>query len=421
MLSKLDMIIPVELLGLSDVKIIDIALRNNRELIIKVESTEEETTCRNCGKVCKSHGVDRPMEMRHLPILGYKTYIQLTPKRGICDDCSEKPITTTQTLDWYDRRARQTKPYEDYLLFELINSTAADVSRKEEIDHHTIDSILDKKVATTVNFALILILGVIGIDEISLRKGRQKYVTVITYRHDGKVKVLAVLNGRTKLAVKAFLKSIPGHLKKTVMAVCTDMYDGFVKAASEVFGDKVITVDRFHVAKLYRKKLIVLRKSELKKLKKRLSVEEYKSLKEGIALLKKGRDYFTEDEKKIVALLFKHSPKLKLAYQFSREITAIFATRQTKKEAEQEFRSWISKVVASDVNCFKTFIKTLKKYMNEITNYFLERNTSGFVEGFNNKIKVLTRRCYGLGSASRLFQRIKLDTEGLGMFAFAGA
>ena len=68
-----------------------------------------------------------------------------------------------------------------------------------------------------------------------------------------------------------------------------------------------------------------------------------------------------------------------------------------------------------------TLIKTLKKYMNEITNYFLERNSSGFVEGFNNKIKVLTRRSYGLRSAGRLFQRLKLDTEGLGMFRFSGA
>ena len=421
MLTKLDMVIPVELLGLSGINIIEIGLRGTRELVIKVESTEEETTCRNCGKVCQSHGVDRPMEMRHLPILGYRTYIQITPKRGICHDCGDKPITTTQTLGWYDRRARQTKPYEDHLLFELINSTVADVSRKEEIDYHTIERILDKKIATTVDFAAILILGVIGIDEISLRKGRQKYVTVITYRYNGEVKVLAVLNGRTKRAVKAFFESIPEYLKNTVTAVCSDMYDGFIKAASEVFGDKVITVDRFHVAKLYRKQLITLRKSELKKLKKRLTAEEYKSLKDGIALLRKGRDYFTEEEKIVVAELFKLSSKLQLAYQFSRELTAIFATHQTKKEAEIEFRKWIAKVSVSEVSCFKTFIKTLKKYMNEITNYFLERNTSGFVEGFNNKIKVLTRRSYGLKSASRLFQRLKLDTEGFGVFQFAGA
>jgi transposase len=421
MLTKIDMDIPLELLGLSDIKLTEINLRNKRELIIKVESTKETTTCRNCGKDCKSHGYDRPMELRHLSMFGYKTIIQLTPKRGICHDCSDKPITTTQTLDWYDRNARQTKPYEDHLLFELINSTVADVSRKEEIDYHTIDSLIDKKIETKVDFSLILFLGVIGIDEISLRKGRQKYVTVITYRHNDEVKILAVLKGRTKKAVKGFFESIPYRLKQTVTAVCSDLYDGFINAAKEVFGDKVITADRFHVAKLYRKQLITVRKSELAKLKKKLTAEEYKSLKDGIALLRKGRDYFTEEEKLIVFDLFNYSPKLRLAYQFSRQLTAIFATHHSKEEAEAEFRNWISEVSSSELTCFKTFIKTLKKYMNEITNYFLERNSSGFVEGFNNKIKVLTRRSYGLRSAERLFQRLKLDTEGLGMFKFAGA
>ena len=62
-------------------------------------------------------------------------------------------------------------------------------------------------------------------------------------------------------------------------------------------------------------------------------------------------------------------------------------------------------------------IKTLKKYMNEITNYFLERNSSGFVEGFNNKIKVLTRRSK---KCRKVFKLLKLDTEGLGMFRFSG-
>ena len=32
---------------------------------------------------------------------------------------------------------------------------------------------------------------------------------------------------------------------------------------------------------------------------------------------------------------------------------------------------------------------------DEMTNYFLERHTSGFVEGLNNKIKVLKRTAYG--------------------------
>ena len=73
MLQKLDMVIPVDVLGLSGVEIVDIYLRDKHELIIKVKSTQDETTCRKCGKICQSHGHDRPMELRHLPILGYKT------------------------------------------------------------------------------------------------------------------------------------------------------------------------------------------------------------------------------------------------------------------------------------------------------------------------------------------------------------
>lgn len=400
MLKKLEMNIPNELLKLSGVEVEEIFLRDNHELVIKVKSIEEETICRKCGSACKSHGYDRPMEMRHLPILGYKTYIQLTPKRGTCSKCDVKPVTTTQTMDWYDRNARQTKPYEQHLLFELVNSTVADISRKEDIDPHTISKIIDKHVQKDVDFTLIFFLGVLGIDEISLRKGRQQYVTVITYRHNGEVKLLKVLNGRKRKTVEDFLNSIPERLKVTVSAVCSDLYDGFINAAKEVFGDRVVTADRFHVAKLYRKKLISIRKSELKRMKKLLTTEEYKALKPAIAVLTKGRDYFTDEEKEILQPLFIHSPKLQLAYIYSHRLTTTFNSKITKEQAEEAFRQWIADVTSSKLKCFKTFISTLDKYMDEITNYFLDRNTSGFVEGFNNKLKVLTRRSYGLSSIS---------------------
>ena len=55
--------------------------------------------------------------------------------------------------------------------------------------------------------------------------------------------------------------------------------------------------------------------------------------------------------------------------------------------------------------------------MDEITNYFLEGWTSGFVEGFNNRVKVLKRRCYGIFNIDKLFQRISLDLNGYQTFA----
>ncbi|MBK8753639.1 MAG: transposase [Candidatus Competibacteraceae bacterium] len=43
---------------------------------------------------------------------------------------------------------------------------------------------------------------------------------------------------------------------------------------------------------------------------------------------------------------------------------------------------------------------------------FSDRLTSGFVEGLNNKIKVIKRRCYGLKNIGHLFQHLYLDLCG---------
>jgi len=47
-----------------------------------------------------------------------------------------------------------------------------------------------------------------------------------------------------------------------------------------------------------------------------------------------------------------------------------------------------------------------------IISTFNNRTTSGFVEGFNYKIKVVNRQCYGIFNIQHLGQRILLDTLG---------
>ena len=87
-----------------------------------------------------------------------------------------------------------------------------------------------------------------------------------------------------------------------------------------------------------------------------------------------------------------------------------------KKTAENKINEWIEKVEKSNLVGFNSFIKTLKKYKNIILNYFNKRQTSGFVEGLNNKIKVIKRRCYGIFKAESLFRRITLDLDGYNLF-----
>ena len=410
--------ISAEILGLSDVTVenvkIDLAVRR---ITIQVRSTKEEIPCRICHNPTKPHGTGRPLQLRHLSILGKETTIEISPRRGRCSSCEDGP-TTTQRLDWYDINSKFTKPYEQHLLFELVNSTVADVSRKEDVDYHAVSAVIDKHIEEKIDFSTIHSLGIIGLDEISLKKGYKDYVTLVTYRCNGEVRLLAVLKGRKRDTVEAFLRTIPKRLKRTVNAVCCDLYDGFINAAKAVFDKRVLVVaDRFHVRKLYGRGLITLRKAELKRLKRIFSDEQYKSLKPAIALLRKQKDYFTDDERRILEPLFKLSPKLALAYKLSHELTSIFNSHITPTQAKELMAKWIESVMISGVKCFNKFMNTLSNYMDIITNYFDGRNNSGFVEGFNNRVKVLKRRCYGLANITRLFQRIILDTTGLFRFA----
>ena len=55
------------------------------------------------------------------------------------------------------------------------------------------------------------------------------------------------------------------------------------------------------------------------------------------------------------------------------------------------------------------FIKTFEQWQEEILNYFEGRQTSGVVEGINNKVRVILKRAYGLKSGDSLWTRLILD------------
>ena len=400
-------------LGLANVEIEKVVITKKEEFFITVKSTINGTECRKCGKILtKFHGTDRPIKLRHLPILGKAVYLQIAPKRYQCDACQGGP-TTSQTLSWYNSRSRQTKAYEEHILLCLINSTIEDVSLKEDLGDQRICGILERFIESQVNWEKLASLEVIGLDEISLKKGHQDFVTIVTGRIGEKTIILAVLEDRLKTTVKAFLSSIPKRLRQTVKAVCSDMYEGFINAAKEVFGKRVrVVADRFHVAKSYRNELEKLRKKEMKRLKNELSETAYKELKGAMWALRKKPENLSDEETQIIQRLFRYSPQLKQAYELCGELTSLFEETMTKKQAKQKLKKWKKQIEKKKLKCFDTFLKTLDNRREEITNYFCDRYNSGFVEGLNNKIKVIKRRCYGVFNCENLFRRIFLDLEG---------
>ena len=128
--------------------------------------------------------------------------------------------------------------------------------------------------------------------------------------------------------------------------------------------------------------------------------------------LRKAKTALDTDERKQLKQLFVHSPDLKKAYQLSQQLTQLLNTSTTRSGGIRRLKNWMRAVNTSKLKCFDTFLGTLETWLEEIANYFVARENSGFVEGLNNRIKVIKRRCYGLVDKNHLFQRITLELNG---------
>jgi transposase len=405
-------------LDIPDVRVLSTEINKVGDLIITIESTKEGTNCRGCGReIRKRHGYAEWTIIRHLPVFGRPSYLRYRPRRYQCMECEDHP-TTTQRLEWRDGNSPQSKVYDDHLLLQLVNSTVEDVSVKESVAYDCVLGALERRIDASVDWGRYAVLGVIGLDEIALKKGHGNFVVIVTARLvDGRLVILAVLPNREKDSVVEFLRSIPQRLKQSIHTVCCDMYEGFTEAVREELSQARIVIDRFHVARAYRDGLDDLRKQELGRLKKGLPEVEYKQLKGSLWALRKKPTALTTEERRLLRLLFRYSPKLKQAYTLQQQLTAIFDLHTSPTSAKAKIRAWIKRIARSELRCFDKFINTLEHWWQDIINFFANRDNSGFVEGLNNKLKVLKRRCYGLFNLKHFFQRIFLDLEGYRLFA----
>lgn len=124
---------------------------------------------------------------------------------------------------------------------------------------------------------------------------------------------------------------------------------------------------------------------------------------------RRRKDLTAEDEAELEAL-FQAIPALELPYSFREDIAEVFDTATSRHEAERRLEE-LREVVADEPELLK-FFAMYDRWKDGILAYFDRHETSGVVEGLNNKARVITRRSYGLKSADSLWRRLVLDVNG---------
>ena len=302
-----------------------------------------------------------------------------------------------------------TYRFEDLVLRMLIGSNEEDVARRLGISAETVAFIVKNQLADAKPIDPNRVIEHIGMDELSLKKRHQLYATIMTDLTDpANPTVLAVVAGRDKAAGVECLLKLTEEQRNGILTYRVDMGKAYTAACALLLKQSREVIDRFHVAKLFNKKVDGLRKKITHQYKATLNKKELKEFKSLMWEFRRDPETLSLEEKERLAQLFKVLPALEVLYRFRLRFQEIFDTAPDRETAARWLRELRTAMSESTLD-FSEFWQTYEEWKTSILNYFDDHYTSATVEGINNKARVIIKRSYGIRSANTLWTRMILD------------
>jgi len=224
--------------------------------VTKVEETGEQMAvhidrlgkrllrCGVCRQRClQVHSIRKARQWRDLSMRKTTLILCYRPRRVKCPRCGVR----VEDFPWAEPWARVTR-----VLGNAVASLARELSWQGTARHYglnwkTVAGIIQRAVRYGLRKRQRLPLHVMGMDEVSRRKG-QVYLTVV---YDLERRALRwVGEGRTEEAVKQFFTEELGRRRcATLQVVCMDMWAAYVNLVREYAPQAQILFDRFHIVK----------------------------------------------------------------------------------------------------------------------------------------------------------------------------
>ena len=238
---------------------------------------------------------------------------------------------------------------------------------------------------------------IISLDEFRGNSGGQKYNSIIV---DPKEKVvLDVLPNRFESDLVKYFSKFPS--KTGVKYFICDMNPHFREVAKTCFPHATIVADKYHVIRQVYWAMEKVRKNEQNKLPKQHRIYFKKSRN----LLMKRIEKLTPEEMDQLALMFEISPRLADAYRIKNEFLTVIRSKSSQ-EGKQKLVDWLFSVEVMNLPEFHDCTKAYHNWFQEIINSMDVPWTNGYIEGCNNKTKVLKRISYGMRNFNNFRKRI---------------
>ncbi len=374
---------------------------------VHAELRPNSAVCPDCGtRSVRGHGGKR-IDVRDLPCFGRQVHVTLPRRRFKCRRCG-KPFT--ERLPFVAFGTKFTTRYERYVFNQCHERSLSVVAKQEAISETVVRNIYKFYAAAHVKpLGRPKTVRVLGLDEISTRKGHRHFVCVITDIE--RKRVIEVLKDRLKDTVSSYFSGLPRSIRASIKYVSIDMWDGYYEAVKEGLPKRVkIVIDRFHVMKQLNGALTKCRRELQRAAPTKEAKEELKGLR---WILVTNESNLDDEQKTRLMELYKACPKLRTCHQLKEEFRRIFDEETSRRKAARRLKNCKERVRKTKLESMGKFVDTLENWEEWILNYFSSgKVTNGTVEGLNNKIKVIKRRGYGYRNNGNFRQRILTECAG---------
>ncbi|MFH1618330.1 MAG: ISL3 family transposase, partial [bacterium] len=354
------------------------------------------------GKMVRGFRDRRVHTVRDLDSGERHIYLEFEYRRVHCPKCQ---AVKQEQLSWLAESSRFTRRFEDKIgrqCREMSITQVADFSGLSWDQTRRIEMAYMRRLEAANPPAGTL--RAIGIDEISIHKG-QSYAVVVADM-DQQRPIWLGGPGRGEEEIKPFFKAMGPERCTSIKLAVMDMWKPFRKATRECVPAVEIVYDKFHVLRHLADALDEVRRQEYK----RVSDKERRFIKGQRYTLLSSKANLDIDGRRALRMLLKANKRLNKAYILKESFEQLW-DYDTPGWSRRFFEHWQDQLKWSRLEPYRKFARMIEQHWDGIESYCRPENkvSLGFMEGLNNKIRVIQRRAYEIKDLEYL--RLKVITS----------
>lgn len=353
-------------------------------------------TCSGCGRRGPQYDKQPVRYFHFVPLWGIRFMFAYAMRRVNCPRCGVK----VEVVPWAAGKSPITTAFAWFLAHWAKKMSWKEVAHSFKTSWDTVFTAVAFAVGWGLEHRDLKGIRAIGVDEVLWHRGH-KYLTVVYQIDEHCRRLLWVGLDRTTDTLEDFFKEF-GLRARWLRWVCSDMWKPYLDVLARRAKQAVHVLDRFHIVANMNKAIDQVRAGEARRMKQ----DGFNPiLKHSRWCLLKRPENLTDKQRVKLADVLRYNLRTVRAYLLKEDLQQLW-DETTVDGADTFIKDWTFQAMRSRIEPMKKIARSLRRHKQLILNWFRAsgRISAGSVEGLNNKLKVITRRAFGL----RTFKATKI-------------